>query len=468
MARPVPERERPAVTMRRLLALVALLFAASVEGASLPTPTLACNAGAVDNTTCDAVTTGSVTITNMTHLVAGDLLVGYCFNADGATGLSLSGSFTEVSEIVSNTLRAALYYKIAGDSEGTTYTLTLTGGGTAAASGCLLSAFASIAQSSPLDTSGTTTGNGTAITLPSLTTAADNALLYYVCGTNGAASTYTPPAGYTEEMDPANGATQGRSLQASAGSTGTKSVTASVSGDYACYHAAFKYNTAGVRIYLPSSGAPAVSPTFGSVWEESDNADRIAAVFTRGSTAMTDKTENEALNDTATEDRLNRQYAIQIGAQTISGVLKCTVRSVESNGAADYLAALYVQLADSTGALTSEVLLDSTGKSGTTDEFPTTAAARNYPRKGDAHTMTSQTSADNDYLILEFGIRGNNTATTARTGTQRFGDTAATAEDRDDAETADNHPWCDFLGGLSAPAPPSCTSSIALLGVGCR
>jgi hypothetical protein len=80
--------------------------------------------------------------------------------------------------------------------------------------------------------------------------------------------------------------------------------------------------------------------------------------------------------------------------------------------------------------------------------------------------MTSQTSSNNDYLVVEIGAYHNNTAGTAQSHTFRFGDTAATELDRSDAQTTDNHPWCNFLSGLAAPAAGACTPTLALLGVG--
>ena len=452
--------------MRSVLFVVALLLAAPSWAASLPTPTLACNAGAVDDTTCDAVN-GGLTITKPTHVVAEDLMVAEC-NSTGTVD-SLSGGATwnaVAAEITTATFHSRVFQKIVGDAEPATYTLAVTGGGGGAAESCIVSAFSGIAQTSPVDTYGSTTGNGTAMTLPTITTAADNALIYGVC-VNAGAGTSTE-ATYTEELD-GTGFVVARSLKATAGATGTEVFTASITGDYACWHIAFKYNTTGTRLYLPSSGAPGVSPTFDASWEDSDQADRILAVFTRGATAMTSHTSNEETADTTAKDHLNRQYSIQIGAQTISGVVQCNMRTIESNTLANEVAGIKIWLADSAGTSTSEVLLDMTNAGNSTDEYnAVTAAARNFPTKARTHTVTSQTSSNNDYLVIELGTYYNNTSSTARTDIFRYGDTAATALDRDDVETTDNHPWCDFLDGLSAPAAGACAQSIALMGVGCR
>ena len=51
-----------------------------------------------------------------------------------------------------------------------------------------------------------------------------------------------------------------------------------------------------LRLYLPSSGAPAISPAFDAAWGDTEDADRIAAVSSPRITAMSDKTCDEALS----------------------------------------------------------------------------------------------------------------------------------------------------------------------------
>jgi hypothetical protein len=410
-----------------------------------------------------------VTIDKPTHIVAGDAMIADCVtNGTDITGLSGGATWTGFGAQTSfggPPYLGEAFYKIAGDGEPTTYTLSTTGG---TDHGCYVASYRSVAQTSPLDVTDDNTGTGTSLTCGSITTSAANAIAVCTCITE-TSGTITPPSGYTEQYDAAGNFFISEKLYASAGATGDQTATFSTSTAWACRHTAFKYNTSGVRIYLPSTGAPAVSPTFGAVWEDNDQGDRIAAVFTRGSTAMTNHTSNEETADVTAIDHLNRQYVIQIGAQTVSGVLQCNARSFESNGAANAHAVLYAWLADSEGASTSEVLLDTTGVATDTDEFAGGTEARNYPRKGDTHTTTSQTAANNDHVIVEFGAFHNNTASNARTHQTVFGDTSATELERDDANTVDNHPWCDFLGGLAAPAAPSCTGGwITLLGAGCH
>jgi len=220
-----------------------------------------------------------------------------------------------------------------------------------------------------------------------------------------------------------------------------------------------------VRFFAPSTGAPAVSPAFGAVWEDTDQGDRIAAVFNRGSTANTNHDSVEESADTTAKDHLNRQYAIQIGAQSVSGVVQCNFRTSESNAAMNGHAVVYAWLADSSGVSTSEVLLDTTGIANDTDEFGTGVQARNFPRKGDTHTMTTQTSSNNDYLIVEVGAFHNNTASNARTQTIIFGDADADELERNEVGSAGKHAWCDFPSGLAAPSAGACVPRLALMGV---
>jgi len=452
----------------KLALLLSPLLAAPSWAASLPTPSIACDTGSASNTTCDRSTDGSTTINKPTHVVAGDTLVGICYT-DGSAINSLTG-FTEVGTetvIPGTSFREAVFYKTPiGDGEAATYTLGVTGG---SVHGCYLSSYKHVAQSGAYESNMTTTsGSGdTTGELSNISTSADNALVWYACAADST-QTCTPPAGFTEEHDAGNGLCSGWKIQASAGAIGSNTVTFSATAGWVCDVGSFAPNGTGTRIYLPSTGAPAVSPAFGSVWEDADQSDRIAAVFTRGSTAMTTHTSNEETADTTAKDHLSRQYVIQVGAQTISGVVQCNARWAESNGATNAFTTTYIELADSSGSRTGEILLNTTGTTGT-PEMGTVLAARNVPSRGDVHTMTSQTAANDDYLVMEMGSYNNNTSNIARTVTSRWGDTAATPLDRDDAETTDNHPWCDFLGGLAAPGGgPACTAglNLTLLGVG--
>jgi len=449
-----------------------LALAGPSQAASLPTPTLACDQNKGSTTTCDAFTFGSFTITAPTHTVAGDLLIASCQSGDATTIDSLTGftSFGPPTSIGTIVASQSFYKQATSDPEPASYTLSVTGG-TAGNSACYVSAYRGIAQSTPLDVStNVQTASTSSIVLPSLTTSADNALLWYYCAEDsGTGLSYTPPGGFTEEIDLS--ITSGWSVQTSAGATGTKTVNLSGTANVLCRYAAFNYNTAGTRIYLPSTGAPAVSPTYDSGWEATGDAARLAAVFTRGSTAMTTVTTNEGTGITTSgQDILARQFSIQVGAQTIGGVLQCNVRSAESNAAYNGRAQLKVWRADSSGSF-QDTLLDFQGNTTSgnpTDEFGTTLAARNYSRKGDTHTMTSRTASNNDYVVIEIGSREHNTSSTARTITHRFGDTASTELDRNDAQTTDNYPWCDFLSGLSPPTASSCAAYVSLLGVGCK
>lgn len=453
--------------------LLTFLLVVRADTASLPNPALACDTGALTNTTCDRTTDASTTINKPTHVVAGDLLVAQCYS-NGSSINSLTG-FTEIAaDSIYSTFRETAFWKMANDTpEAATYTLGVTGGAT---HGCYMAAYRNVAQSSAYESNAAhTTGNDTSGELSNITTTADNALVWYACQIN-ASTTCSTPSGFTEEQDAGVGFCSGFKIQASAGSIGSVSVTWGAAADWSCVTASFAPNTTGTRIYLPSTGAPAVSPTFDSAWEDTDQATRLAAVFTKGSTAMTTLTVNEETADVTVIDYLGPQYSIQIGAQTISGLVQCNMRVAESATGNNQRSQSKMWLADSSGASTAEVLLDHLGNSTSgnpTDEWGTALAARNINRKStdaNAHTLTSQTSANNDYLVMELGWRAHNVTTTAASGTMRVGDTAATALDRDDTETTDNHPYCDFLSGLAAPSggAPPCVNTMALMGVGCK
>jgi len=143
----------------------------------------------------------------------------------------------------SNSNSLAVYWKRAGSSEPASYSWSLSGSNQAV--GGIQSFFGIDTASPPYESNqtGQTTANGTAHATPSVTTTVANAMLV-TSHTYSSNRTWSPPSGMTEAFDislgtdPATGqAIEGNyEVQATAGSTGTKSATAAGDADVGVTH----------------------------------------------------------------------------------------------------------------------------------------------------------------------------------------------------------------------------------------
>ena len=136
----------------------------------------------------------------------------------------------------------AVYYKVAGGSEPSSYTWTLSAN-TGSAGG--IESFANVDTSAPVNIdNGQTTASGLTHATPTVTTTVTSAMLV-TSHEFSSAATWTPPAGMTEVVDATSGTvpnTLGISLevnyviQSASGATGTKTATASNDADAGCAH----------------------------------------------------------------------------------------------------------------------------------------------------------------------------------------------------------------------------------------
>jgi phosphodiesterase/alkaline phosphatase D-like protein len=173
----------------------------------------------------------------------GDLLVASLgFGKSGSTSqptLTPPAGWTLVSRTNQGTEGTLAVYRHVFAAGETTYawTTNVSVGGSV-----FLAAFGGVDTSNPIDVSAgqVTTKRGTAISTPSVTTSAANAMLvagYFSYVSNGKSTSWAPPAGMTEIGDASNGGSRAGSLdygaQATAGASGTKTATASTAQDYA-------------------------------------------------------------------------------------------------------------------------------------------------------------------------------------------------------------------------------------------
>ena len=132
----------------------------------------------------------------------------------------------------SKDVRIHAWFKVAGSSEPSSYTFTLTGGAGTDISGGLLAV--SGAGASPINASGSQSNGGQSLSVsaPSITTTAPNALLVFGGACNNTSS-FTAPAGMSEQWDRATTGSAAVATETAAagfanpGATGTRTATAS-------------------------------------------------------------------------------------------------------------------------------------------------------------------------------------------------------------------------------------------------
>lgn len=193
------------------------------------------------------------------------------------------------------------------------------------------------------------------------------------------------------------------------------------------------------RFYLPSTGAAPISPGFGG-WGQTTSADRLAAVKTRISSAMTNKS---TANSSTVQTILNRQYVYgPIAAQTINGNVKGQLRGLESNAAMDATAAIHIRVVKPDATDRGTLLAITAAALAGSNEYPTGTATNKNTLVSTA--LSSVTAVAGDYLVIEIGVK-QNSASTNRSVTHVFGDNDATTDlPEDQTTTATNNPWIEF------------------------
>ena len=205
------------------------------------------------------------------------------------------------------------------------------------------------------------------------------------------------------------------------------------------------------RFYLPSTGAAAVSPAFDAAWEETSDADRLAMVTTRISSAMTDKTVNSLL---AAQDALVRQYvSAGLAAQTINADVRIYARVSEALVTVNAFSRIVLKVVSSDGSSVRGTLL-AFGDYSTGAEWNTSLRNKSF---ADNDPPASVTTLDGDRLVLEIGF---NHAAVISSAAINFGDDSATDLAEDETTTDANNPWLEiaqtitFSGGAVAQRPP--------------
>ena len=197
----------------------------------------------------------SLTINVPAGVTANDLLVAHvAVRGNGA--ITAPGGWTPLVDANNgNFIRQATYYRIAGGSEPASYQWTFAS--TPAAGG--MSAFYGVKSTSPVDVTGTTqVANSATVTAPSVTTAANDALVLAFFAVR-ASSAFDQAGGMTElyESSASGGvaAATDSMAQATAGATGAKTSTVT-SGRNIGHQVAFDVDDAAPSVMQTDPGTP--------------------------------------------------------------------------------------------------------------------------------------------------------------------------------------------------------------------
>ena len=182
-------------------------------------------------TTAQATPATTIVNTPPTGLANNDILILYLYYEDSTPTVTPPTGFTELTNCASHGthVHQRVYWKRASSESGS-YTTSFNGASTYAQS-MLVAYSGAVTTGTPIEDSDKTSGSGTTITLPSVTTLTANTVILGFCSDYNFSTTYTS-SDLTERGD-VTGLFLGDISQATSGSSGTKAITASLSDEYA-------------------------------------------------------------------------------------------------------------------------------------------------------------------------------------------------------------------------------------------
>lgn len=204
------------------------------------------------------------------------------------------------------------------------------------------------------------------------------------------------------------------------------------------------------RLYIPSSGAPAISPAFDTTpWPTTTNAERRQLVTTRINSAMVSK-DGVALLTSGTHELIYQCLIGPLNAQTVTGSFKGQLRARTTNLGARYMALRLIST-NADGSVVTERLARTQASDATSNVPPgysnaATPVNRRF-ETSPANTFTlSFSNFDVDlggYVGLEIG-NGSASSSSPRTGTIVFGDDSGSDLPEDETTDTANNPWVEF------------------------
>ncbi len=179
----------------------------------------------------------SITLARPAGTAAGHVMVAQVVSNDSSPGFSAPSGWSLVSDrSISGALRQAVYFKVAGPSETSSYRWSLTSSRRVAGG---ITSYSGVDTVNPVVASatGVNTAASTSVTAPSITTIADTVLVHLAA--LNAEGTMSPPVGMTERWEAASPhssttrdalASASDAVQPAAGPTGPRTATATRSG----------------------------------------------------------------------------------------------------------------------------------------------------------------------------------------------------------------------------------------------
>lgn len=159
----------------------------------------------------------------------------------------------------------------------------------------------------------------------------------------------------------------------------------------------------------------------------------------------------ETTSNVNNRDVLIRQYvSAPLTAQTITGTLKGQVQISESNASANMLPQIVVNVVSKDGTTVRGTLYGGDTRTTNVDELTTALRNQRIPATGVSPvTLTSVTAQDGDRIVVEIGVRAQNTSNTNYTATANFGDSGASDLTEGGAETTNLNPWVELSANLT-------------------
>lgn len=214
------------------------------------------------------------------------------------------------------------------------------------------------------------------------------------------------------------------------------------------------------RLYISQTEVPSVSPAFDAVWDVTGSAIRRYLQLSKtglfGSATVQINVLSGGNTPAGASDVLHVQAISPPldSNQTISGNFKGQVIAGESNAAADMRAQVVAWVYTGAGsrgtlyagdaaALANEVTVQQTFTN------------RKFPRGGST-ALSSVAAQTGDRIVIEYGLRKHENATTARNSITYLGDDQSLTdlpEDETDTNRSTKVPWFEFDGTITFAVP---------------
>lgn len=204
------------------------------------------------------------------------------------------------------------------------------------------------------------------------------------------------------------------------------------------------------RVYFPSTGAAAVSPSFSGSWNDTTVADRLACVTTKINSTNNAKSASSVAGTSAAFVAWRQYVSAPLTAQTITGTVKGQVAAEENSTNLNATVAVIIRVVSNDGSTVRGTLLAISAPDDLTYEVNVSTGTPVNRRLRDASEATSMALSSlavlsGDRLCIEFGFRQiASSSSTARTARGYFGDDSGTDLPEDDTATATNNPWLEF------------------------